>query len=75
LKHNYKNHFVPIFSNLQITESRLQEDLQNLKQKLLVQAEELTELHRRKGENAQQIIELTSKLQERDKLIATKDFQ
>lgn len=41
--------------------------LQTLEQKLLAQQEELTELHRRKGENAQQIIDLNKKLQEKEK--------
>ncbi|CAG9772461.1 unnamed protein product [Ceutorhynchus assimilis] len=54
-------------------ENRLNEEVQQLKQKLLVQAEELTDLHRRKGENSQQIIDLNIKLQERDSLIASKD--
>ncbi|KAL1506114.1 hypothetical protein ABEB36_005538 [Hypothenemus hampei] len=54
-------------------ETRLYEEIQQLKQKLLVQAEELTELHRRKGENAQQIIDLNNKLQEQEKLITVKD--
>lgn len=56
-----------------ILESRLNEEIQNLKQKLLSQTEELAELHKRKGENAQQIIDLNAKLQERDKQMATKD--
>jgi autophagy-related protein 16 len=34
---------------------------------LLHQQEELTELHRRKGENAQQLIDLNHKLQEKEK--------
>ncbi|KAJ8979204.1 hypothetical protein NQ317_016839 [Molorchus minor] len=52
---------------------RLQERIQQLEQKLLANAEELTELHRRKGENAQQIIDLNALVQEKDKLIATKE--
>lgn len=43
--------------------------LQTLEQKLLAQQEELTELHRRKGENAQQIIDLNKSLQEKAKQI------
>ncbi|KAJ9581908.1 hypothetical protein L9F63_003767, partial [Diploptera punctata] len=43
------------------------EKIQVLEQKLLHQQEELTELHRRKGENAQQIIDLNHKLQEKEK--------
>ncbi|KAJ8963936.1 hypothetical protein NQ314_005267 [Rhamnusium bicolor] len=52
---------------------RIQERIQQLEQKLLANAEELTELHRRKGENAQQIIDLNALGQEKDKIIATKD--
>ncbi|RZC38066.1 autophagy-related protein 16-1, partial [Asbolus verrucosus] len=55
-------------------DSRLQEKIQCLEQKLLTQQEELTELHRRKGENSQQIIDLNAKLQEKEKLIVTKDI-
>lgn len=56
-------------------ETRMHEEIQQLKQKLLSQAEELTELHRRKGENSQQIIDLNVKLQDKDKLVATKDVK
>ncbi|XP_057655059.1 autophagy-related protein 16-1 [Diorhabda carinulata] len=52
---------------------RYQEKIQQLERKLLAQAEELTELHRRKGENAQQIIDLNVAVQEKDKKIASKD--
>lgn len=52
---------------------RYQEKIQHLEQKLLAQAEELTELHRRKGENAQQIIDLNVLVQDKDKKLATKD--
>ncbi|XP_044762475.1 autophagy-related protein 16-1 isoform X2 [Coccinella septempunctata] len=54
-------------------DSRYQEKIQFLEQKLLTQQEELTELHRRKGENAQQIIDLTAKVQEQEKLLQTRD--
>ncbi|KAF2902558.1 hypothetical protein ILUMI_03633, partial [Ignelater luminosus] len=54
-------------------DSRLNERIQHLEQKLLAQQEELTELHRRKGENAQQIIDLNVKLQEKEKLLASKE--
>ncbi|KAK8744722.1 hypothetical protein OTU49_000582, partial [Cherax quadricarinatus] len=47
--------------------------VQALEQKLYKLQEELTDLHRRKGENAQQLVELNQCLQERDKLMATKD--
>ncbi|KAJ8946512.1 hypothetical protein NQ318_004647 [Aromia moschata] len=52
---------------------RTQERIQQIEQKLLANAEELTELHRRKGENSQQIIDLNTLVQEKDKIIATKD--
>ncbi|XP_063906656.1 autophagy-related protein 16-1 isoform X2 [Zophobas morio] len=55
-------------------DSRLHEKIQCLEQKLLTQQEELTELHRRKGENSQQIIDLNAKLQEKEKLIVMKDI-
>ncbi|XP_017770678.1 PREDICTED: autophagy-related protein 16-1-like isoform X2 [Nicrophorus vespilloides] len=54
-------------------DSKLTERIQFLEQKVLVQQEELTELHRRKGENAQQIIDLNVKLQEREKVLALKE--
>ncbi|XP_060526164.1 autophagy-related protein 16-1 isoform X2 [Cylas formicarius] len=54
-------------------ETRLQEKIQHLEQKLLAHTEELADLHKRKGENSQQIIDLNVRVQERDKLIATKD--
>lgn len=56
-------------------DGRLAEKIQILEQKLLVQQEELTDLHRRKGENSQQIIDLNLKLQEKEKLIVTKDVK
>lgn len=56
-------------------DSRLQEKIQILEQKLLSQQEELTELHRRKGENSQQIIDLNAKLQEKEKVLVTKDIR
>lgn len=56
-----------------LSDIRFQDRIQQLEQKLLSQAEELTELHRRKGENAQQIIDLNAASIEKDKIIATKD--
>lgn len=56
-------------------EVKLTERIQHLEQRLLTQQEELTELHKRKGENAQQIIDLNVKLQEMDKLLAVKDHK
>ncbi|XP_044261809.1 autophagy-related protein 16-1 isoform X3 [Tribolium madens] len=55
-------------------DSRLQEKIQILEQKLLSQQEELTELHRRKGENSQQIIDLNAKLQEKEKSLVARDI-
>lgn len=45
------------------------ERIQALEQKLLLQQEELTELHRRKGDNAQQLLDLNYKLQEKEKQV------
>ncbi|KAF0752363.1 autophagy-related protein 16-1 [Aphis craccivora] len=49
------------------------EKISALEQKLLVQQEELTELHRRRGENAQMIIDLNAKLQLTEKTLASKN--
>lgn len=54
-------------------DSRQQERIQQLEQKLLAQAEELTELHRRKGENSQQIIDLNATVVEKSKMIACRE--
>lgn len=56
-------------------ETKLHEKIQHLEQKLLSQQEELTELHRRKGENAQQIIDLNAKLHEKEKQLAMKEVR
>ncbi|XP_066938381.1 autophagy-related protein 16 [Macrobrachium rosenbergii] len=47
--------------------------VQALEQKVYKLQEELTDLHRRKGENAQQLVELNQCLQERDKTLAVKE--
>ncbi|KAI0217235.1 Autophagy-related protein 16-1 [Lamellibrachia satsuma] len=44
----------------------------NMAQKLLTLQEELTEFHKRKGENSQQIIELNNALQEKEKELQAK---
>ncbi|XP_053606051.1 autophagy-related protein 16-1 isoform X2 [Plodia interpunctella] len=49
------------------------EKIQALEQKILVQQEELTSLHRRRGESAQQIISLNARVQELEKQLQTKD--
>lgn len=46
-----------------------------LEQKIYKLQEELTELHRTKGEHAQKIIELTSELKEKDNLLSQKEAQ
>ncbi|XP_067008650.2 autophagy-related protein 16-1 isoform X2 [Anabrus simplex] len=46
------------------------EKIQALEQKLLLQQEELTELHRRKGDNAQQLLDLNHKLHEKEKQLS-----
>lgn len=53
----------------------LSEKISNLEQKLLMQQEELTELHRRRGENAQMIIDLNAKLQLTEQAIASKNIR
>jgi len=40
---------------------------------LLAQQEELTEIHKKRGENAQMIVDLKNALAEKDKLIGVKD--
>lgn len=47
--------------------------IQSLEKKLLAQQEELTELHKRKGEHSQQIIDLNGEVQELRKIIAERD--
>ncbi|XP_050547696.1 autophagy-related protein 16-like [Daktulosphaira vitifoliae] len=51
----------------------LTEKISTLEQKLLMQQEELTELHRRRGENAQRSIDLNAKLQQAEKLLLDKN--
>jgi autophagy-related protein 16 len=53
----------------------LSEKVSNLEQKLLMQQEELTELHRRRGENAQMIIDLNAKLQLTEQAITSKNIR
>lgn len=60
-------------NTLPASDVRLSERIQNLEHKVLAQQEELTELHRRKGENAQQIIDLNVKLQEKDRQLGLKE--
>jgi len=48
------------------------EKISALEQKLLLQQEELTELHRRRGENAQMIIDLNAKLQLTEQTLTSK---
>lgn len=47
--------------------------IQLLEKKLLIQQEELTDLHKRKGENSQQIIDLNVKITVLQKQIGEKD--
>lgn len=49
------------------------EQLLALEQKLLAQQEELTEIHKKRGENVQLIIDLNSRLTEKDKVLASKE--
>lgn len=46
-----------------------------LEHKILSQQEELTELHKRRGENAQLLIDLNNKLQDKDKHIETTELR
>lgn len=45
----------------------------NLEKKLLAQQEELTELHKRKGENSQFIVDLNIKVEKQQQLIQAKE--
>lgn len=47
--------------------------ISQLESKLLTQQEELTELHKRKGENAQMIIDLNLKLEKQNKLLGERE--
>ncbi|KAI5632639.1 autophagy protein 16 (ATG16) domain-containing protein [Phthorimaea operculella] len=49
------------------------ERIQALEQKILVQQEELTNLHRRRGESAQQIINLNAQVHDLEKQLQNKD--
>ena len=49
------------------------EQLLALEQKLLAQQEELTEIHKKRGENVQMIIDLSNAVTEKDKLLAIKE--
>ncbi|XP_049870663.1 autophagy-related protein 16-1 isoform X2 [Pectinophora gossypiella] len=49
------------------------ERIQALEQKILIQQEELTSLHRRRGESAQQIINLNAKVHDLEKQLQNKD--
>ncbi|KAL0832082.1 hypothetical protein ABMA28_001568 [Loxostege sticticalis] len=50
------------------------ERIQALEQKILVQQEELTSLHRRRGESAQQIINLNTQVHDLEKQLQAKDI-
>lgn len=49
------------------------EKLLTLEEKLLAQQEELTEIHKKRGENAQMIVDLKNSLAEKDKLLSMKE--
>lgn len=44
--------------------------IQALEKRILTQQEELTDLHKRKGENSQMIVDLNIKLEKQNKLLA-----
>lgn len=47
--------------------------ISSLEKRVLAQQEELTELHRRKGENSQMIVDLNIKLEKQNHLLIDKD--
>lgn len=47
--------------------------ISQLETKLLAQQEQLTDLHKRKGENAQMIIDLNLKLEKQGKLLSERE--
>lgn len=47
--------------------------ISQLESKLLAQQEQLTDLHKRKGENAQMIIDLNLKLEKQNKLLGERE--
>lgn len=47
--------------------------ISQLENKLLTQQEQLTELHKRKGENAQMIIDLNLKLEKQTKVLGERE--
>ncbi|OQV25584.1 Autophagy-related protein 16-1 [Hypsibius exemplaris] len=55
------------------SDPRAQERIATLEQKLYKLQEELTEMHRRKGENAQQLIDMKNALQEKERLLADRE--
>lgn len=61
-------------SVLSATGAASNERIQALEQKILVQQEELTSLHRRRGENAQQIMSLNEKVHDLEKQLQAKDI-
>ncbi|CAG9787237.1 unnamed protein product [Diatraea saccharalis] len=52
----------------------INEKIQALEQKILIQQEELTSLHRRRGESAQQIINLNAQVHDLEKQLQAKDI-
>lgn len=49
--------------------------IQALEKRLMSQQEELTDLHKRKGENAQMIVDLNIKLEKQNKTMTEKDIR
>lgn len=47
--------------------------ISQLESKLLTQQEQLTELHKRKGENSQMIVDLSLKLEKQNKLLGERE--
>lgn len=59
---------------MKITGTANNERIQALEQKILIQQEELTSMHRRRGENAQQIMSLNERVHELEKQLQAKDI-
>lgn len=49
--------------------------IQALEKRLLTQQEELTDLHKRKGENSQMIVDLNIKLEKQNKMLADRELR
>ncbi|KAJ8719016.1 hypothetical protein PYW07_016572 [Mythimna separata] len=71
---NERIRFTGTDSVLSGTGTASNERIQALEQKILIQQEELTSMHRRRGENAQQIMSLNEKVHDLEKQLQAKDI-